>query len=250
MLAAIVLMAVPIDVAAQGGRGLIAGRVLEERTEQPVAAAQVELLEESGRAVQQAVTAIDGSFALSIRQAGRYRLRATSIGYAESLSALIDIVTADTLHVILRMDPQAVRLPALEVAARTRGRYIHPGLESFYYRMRRGMGGTFITREEIELHGHTGNLLRFAGVESTTGGMVMSRTGCAPMVYIDGVRLTRVSDRRTPEAMQEAVEIAGLVHPWLIEGIEVYRGAATIPAEFAGSTAQCGVIAIWLRRGL
>ena len=32
-----------------------------------------------------------------------------------------------------------------------------------------------------------------------------------------------------------------------VYGIEVYRGASDAPAEFAGSNAGCGVVAIWTR---
>ena len=32
-----------------------------------------------------------------------------------------------------------------------------------------------------------------------------------------------------------------------VQGIEVYRGAAEMPAEFTGDKAMCGVIAIWTR---
>jgi outer membrane receptor for ferrienterochelin and colicin len=34
-----------------------------------------------------------------------------------------------------------------------------------------------------------------------------------------------------------------------IEGIEVYKGAAQLPAEFGGSNSMCGVVAIWTKRG-
>jgi hypothetical protein len=34
-----------------------------------------------------------------------------------------------------------------------------------------------------------------------------------------------------------------------IEVLEVYRGAAQIPAEYARGGVQCGVVAVWTRRG-
>jgi hypothetical protein len=39
------------------------------------------------------------------------------------------------------------------------------------------------------------------------------------------------------------------ISPAEIEAIEIYRGAAEVPAEFSGSTAECGVVAVWLRTG-
>jgi hypothetical protein len=45
------------------------------------------------------------------------------------------------------------------------------------------------------------------------------------------------------------VSVDDLVAPGAIEGIELYRGTATIPAEFLTPQARCGVVAIWTRRG-
>lgn len=38
------------------------------------------------------------------------------------------------------------------------------------------------------------------------------------------------------------------IAPSLIEGIEIYKGPATVPVRFGGPGATCGVIAIWTRR--
>lgn len=35
--------------------------------------------------------------------------------------------------------------------------------------------------------------------------------------------------------------------PGDVEGMEIYRGAATIPAEYNKGTAICGLILIWTR---
>jgi hypothetical protein len=45
------------------------------------------------------------------------------------------------------------------------------------------------------------------------------------------------------------VEDLFALRPYDIEAIEVYRGAAEVPAELSGSTAECGVVAVWLRTG-
>jgi hypothetical protein len=243
----VLLAALPAATAAQGS-GAIQGRVLDEATDVPIPAALVQLVSETGRTVQRAVADSAGRFALPVRLAGRYRLRATGLGYTESLTAAFDVDARDTLNVIVRMGIEAVRLPALEVVARSRVEHIHPGLASFYYRMNRGIGGTFITREQIELRNptYTSDLLRDAGIEvfeegRRRGRVVTGRMQCTPAIYLDGNRLDAGDN-----ALADKVN---LVHPSSIEGIEVYRGAATLPPEFGGSTGQCGAIAIWLRRG-
>ena len=60
-----------------------------------------------------------------------------------------------------------------------------------------------------------------------------------PSLYLDG---TRISDRDDPIPLDMIPTID-------IEVVEIYDGPATTPAEFSGSTSQCGVIAIWTRRG-
>ena len=59
-------------------------------------------------------------------------------------------------------------------------------------------------------------------------------------MYIDGILLRGPSGRSTgrPDPYVKPVEIAG---------VEVYRRAASLPGEFAGSDARCGVVAIWTK---
>ncbi len=89
---------------------------------------------------------------------------------------------------------------------------------------------------------------------------------CEPRVLIDGLIVIRgdskpprrpgraregevedpFDDPRTPEPSLDDV-----VNPETVEGIEVYRTAAQVPAEFGGSGifTRCGVLVIWTRRG-
>jgi hypothetical protein len=43
--------------------------------------------------------------------------------------------------------------------------------------------------------------------------------------------------------------VDGLVIPAEVEAVEVYDGPGSLPAEFGGSNAGCGVVVIWTRRG-
>jgi hypothetical protein len=58
-------------------------------------------------------------------------------------------------------------------------------------------------------------------------------------VFVDG----RPANRRGN------VSINDLASPSGLEGMEVYRGLATVPPEFLTPEARCGVIALWTRRG-
>lgn len=92
--ALVLTVLLPAGLAAQA-RGVILGRVLDETTDAPIPAAYVQLVAESGRTIQQGHSDGEGRVALPIRAAGRYRLRATSLGYAESLTAPFHVETRD-----------------------------------------------------------------------------------------------------------------------------------------------------------
>ena len=78
-------------------------------------------------------------------------------------------------------------------------------------------------------------------------GLVSRRYNCAPMVYLDNARLTHESDRNSALAILEAGRAVNMVHPLDVAGIEVYAGGATVPGQYGGSTARCGVIVIWTK---
>lgn len=246
--------AVPGTVGAQG---VIIGRVVEDAGDRPVAGATVELKTATGEVLRRTVSGEAGAFLLLVAREGRYRLRAARIGLVDGLSAPIEVYPGDTLRVILRMDIQAVQLPALEVV--THSRMARMGrLAEFQYRAARGFG-TFLTREDIERrnpvqlthmlseHGWDVQPMGPVGYRFAVG-VQNRRYGCAPTVYVDGFRVTHRSDKGSQEAMLEAGDAIGLVHPIDVAGIEIYRGPASIPGEFGGSDAQCGVIVIWTGR--
>ena len=52
------------------------------------------------------------------------------------------------------------------------------------------------------------------------------------------------ADRRLRKEWRQAHE------PGEVEAIEAYDSPASMPAEFGGSRAGCGVIVIWTRRGM
>ncbi|HEV2129941.1 MAG TPA: Plug domain-containing protein [Longimicrobiaceae bacterium] len=119
-------------------------------------------------------------------------------------------------------------------------------LAGFHQRSTARVLGAFVTRADIEkqrAHTTTALLRRIPGVQLVPrplggGHTVMLRGTCAPMVYIDGIKVRLFSGT-----------IDDLVTPQALEGIEVYRSAAEVPAEYSGLNAGCGVILLWTRRG-
>jgi hypothetical protein len=59
-------------------------------------------------------------------------------------------------------------------------------------------------------------------------------------VYVDG-SLALGAGRRDPVSIDE------LVRPGEIAAVEVYPSAASVPAEYTGTTGRCGAVVIWTR---
>jgi outer membrane cobalamin receptor len=126
----------------------------------------------------------------------------------------------------------------------------NPGLErvGFYSRQRIGLG-TFITRAIIEQRYPTA--IRVAELIQQVPGIFRVDEGdnesviyvrlhprfdgpCPATLYVDGLFF----QKRLPRIAAQD-----------IEAIEIYRGAAQVPAQYGGVNAACGVIVIWTRTG-
>ena len=128
-------------------------------------------------------------------------------------------------------------------------------LSGFEERRLRGFGA-FMTREEIERRGATTPIELLRGMpgvivrrgagqdvpistRGTTaigeGGVSELSYGCRMAVYIDGVLFS-------------GEYLATAIRPSEIDGIEVYAGAAEIPAQFKPGNNGCGAILIWSRK--
>jgi hypothetical protein len=231
--------------AATGSLGAqaIRGRLLEERTGVPVAEASIALVSDSGAPLGvRARTDSAGAFALRATRPGIVRLRAERIGYRPALSPAVELREGDEISVTLRIVPDTLILQPLVVTANNRQ---PPGrLGGFYDRMAHSVAGRFITREEIERRApiNVTDLLRtVAGIRVVPGprgfGAVIRTTeGCAPAVYLDGLRFALMGET-----------LDHIVDPMSLEGIEVYAHALNVPAEFQGFGPRCGAIVLWTR---
>ncbi len=100
--------------------------------------------------------------------------------------------------------------------------------------------GSYITRADLEAGGYSrlvdalgmvrGVQMECVGADGCIVRMARAPRGCPPQYYIDD---------------QLNNSFGPLVPIRDVEGVEVYTGASSVPAEFGGRTAGCGVIAIW-----
>ena len=120
-------------------------------------------------------------------------------------------------------------------------------IAEFYARKDRGIG-RFITRSEIERRNPSSlnDVFRIVPgarlVNFGPGRTYLRLRGmqCPPMIWIDGTPL--LSGEFDLDALS----------PYSIEGIEIYSGVSTVPAQFMGNrfiSSSCGTIVIWSREG-
>jgi len=159
----------------------------------------------------------------------------------------VTITEAPYDSVAFKLTEQPVSLSEMDVSTSER----HPFFQGFDQRQARGIG-SFITREQIDaqhtstpsdlfrtlpqvrlVHANGGLGIRFPSNQIIRG---RGSNLCTPMIWLDGQKVPgmEIDDLRATD----------------MEAIEVYRGAATTPPQFAAAgMVQCGAIVVWTRRG-
>jgi hypothetical protein len=232
-----------VALAAPGqARGRIVGRVVDADTGEPLRGAALRVPDmPRGRSY---LSNDAGGFAIPDVKPGDVRLHASLLGFGEAESS-VEVAPGQTVQVEVRLGTTPIDLDPIIVTATSADLRVGR-LADFRYRSQRGWG-TFIMQEEIERRVMTRltTLIAEHGFEVTgsparTGNILNRRYACAPAIYVDGVLVTHDFD-------SDADFPIDMIHPLDVAGIEIYRGPAQVPAEFAGSNARCGVIAIWTR---
>lgn len=234
----------------------ITGSAVTDGGRRPIEGVAVTALDSAGTELATRLTGANGRFSLRVPSASglrTVRLRARRIGYRTVLTPNVDVDGLRSVTVTLRLAPGLVPVAPLEVTARQR-RETSPMHDGFRHRRERGFGD-YITRQEIERRSpaHVTDLLRtMPGVNVSSSGraahgvVTMGRGNgpfggsCPAQVYVDNFHVNKAGGR--------TFRIDDVVAPSDVEGIEVYRGLATVPAQFLSPEADCGVIVIWTRR--
>jgi hypothetical protein len=276
---AAILLILASFVAAPSTAQTIRGTVVEDATGTPIDGALVTLLTEAGDSVS-SVIADGGDFVLRAPRAGRYRLRAQRLGYVTTETRDIEIAPGVETNVRIAMGTEAVPLDPLHVESWTIP--LHPQFADIQERMRQGFG-RFITRDEIDAQPGArivdllknipgarvsrtrfgdpvvqfrarGTLLPLPSDETRVGAYI-ERNACPVKLYVDGVPWVRDHQVRSDTTRLGSAYGAMLnneefmdIHGGDVEVIEVYSGPASMPGIFGGSDAECGVVAVWLRR--
>ena len=228
----VVLSAVlsPAIVSAQGS---LRGRVVDGEMGTPVAGATVQI-GKNGPTVR---TDSGGYFLAQNVTSGLTAIEIKQIGFEPGV---FDVRIRDSAVVegVFPLDFNGYQLPPVVVEARAEA--LAPRYSDFEHRRHLKMGA-FLRWDELKKQGYmsVGDALR------TVRGIHMQcdqqrfecfayiRTPqCQPTWYVDGFEV---------HSFHENTPIRD------VYGIEVYRGPGEVPAEFGGSNAGCGVIAVWTK---
>lgn len=219
---------------------VIRGWTLDASNRALVPSTVVVLLSAEGDSIGTVISSREAFFRMELPAPGRYSLRAERIGFTAVTTPEVNVASREevTVEVLLGADP--VELDPLTVTSRRGG---ESGSVAAHRRrvdwiQRTGIGKV-ITRQEIEnrprpfvsdyLYAVSG--LRVMGTGPTA--RVVMR-GCAPSIFLDGVRAPGLG--------------INTVSPDAIEGIEIYRSVSEVPAELR-TAGSCGALAVWTRPG-
>jgi len=241
------LLILPFMLAASpltaAGQALVHGRLTDAISGRAVGPAEVTLVDVAGGAHRRTVSTDSGEFRFERVAAGPYRVQVQLAGFAPTLSDLVQVGTSRTTDVSLRLTAAPIPLDSLQADALIRTSLT---LENFRIRAQRATGGTFITREDIVKRTPSRLTDLFDAIALPTRSLrnlMARRPPCQPQVFVDGM-----TSRRWPD--EDVRDFLNHIHPNDVEGIEIYRNASGLPAELATPQAQeCGVIAVWTRRG-
>ncbi len=239
--AALILLVSAFALHAQVATGRLVGAVIESRSQQPIANADLIHLKD-GRSV---TTDSLGRFTFDKLPAGlvRFMVRAPRFPVVTFVVAL---TPGEFLEREIILDSMPDRpepsqaLPEVKVEAAPS---LGPRFADFERRLRTGRG-QYLTRGAIEKANFASVVDAMRGLRGVNvvcgGGM-----GCSILMARAPARCPPdyIVDERVDNFFGPNTAIRD------IEGIEVYTGPADLPGEFSGRNSGCGLIVIWTRAG-
>jgi hypothetical protein len=233
------------------GQSVLVGTVRADSTGRPLSGVEVLVAGSESRTT----TDNSGRYALNRLPSGRRQILFRYPGF-RPVREWVELGKVDTVWVNPLLTPETVRLDSIVVtAAPAAPRGI--GREAFEERKKLGFG-FFLDSTVMRRNEHR----RLADLFSGRAGIRVIRTGvldnaylvstrleqrdgdCFLQIYLDGAPVGRGGVGGTVNAPNlKDFDVAS------IESVEVYAGAAGVPVEYGGASAQCGVVLLWSRRG-
>ena len=242
------------EVTSQVVRGVL----LDSVTESPIPGGLVALLDGGMGRVRVGLSDATGRFSLTAPSGGEFSLYGEGLGYYSTVDGPFLLGDSSELAVTFHLQRNPVVIDSLAVSVERSSGWLEG--TGFLQRREDYRESFFLNRAEIETRSarRTTDLFRAFGgfrvvpAQGTLGeySLVSRRFislqtgpgGCAPIVFLDGVRVGRADDYHSGAGLDR------LIDPQAIEAIEAYSGITRVPEQWRGSDAGCGVIVIWSRR--
>lgn len=215
------------------GTATVLGEVVS-LTGEPVKDARVNLNGASASVVSNDT----GVFVLPNLPGGSQTLIVRRLGYLPKRIP-VELRPGATTPVTVVLDKTVQVLDSVRVLAR-RFNSQEEFVAQFEQRKRASPGGVFFTEEYLSrrIYSETSDIFRnIAGLTVSPDGVVSLTRGaasmmddrCVPALFIDNIKMETTLD---------------IVRPHEIRGIEIYKGAATVPPQYND---PCGAIVIWTK---
>lgn len=243
-----VMSVLPAIVAAQE-RGTIAGQVVDETRNEPLAGVQVMIL----RTALTTVTNAQGRYVLTNVPAGTAEVRASTLGYGAASQAAT-VSAGDTTAIDFMLAPSALELEEIVVTG-TAGaveRRRQPAVIASINASEQIERGTSTSVTDLLTARVPGVQVTSSSGTSGTAQQIRIRGASSvtlsnePLVFIDGVK---VSSRTLTDINIGGQGVSQLfdLNPEDIESIEIVKGPAA--AALYGADASAGVIQVLTKRG-
>lgn len=248
-LASVAVAVLPSVLSAQ----VIRGKVVEFRSDLPIARAQIALLDDKQQETQ-IVSSADslGRYSIVVPTPGRYFVRARQSGYDEYLSIPKRIGPRDTVTLDLWPQANADLLDSLLKMIKPGTAPTTPEGKAFDRRLRSRLGHV-IVRERIvsqryyDLEEVITRAFDGVQVQRSRGDLtsICYRGCCTFAVYRNGVRSFAMTGARTSVLQLQSVLAT---RAEAVYAVEFYVGQTEMPPEYFGETpAACGVLGYWTR---
>src|ERR1051326_1727920 len=84
------------------------------------------------------------------------------------------------------------------------------------------------------------------GMDGERGFVAFGANGCLATVYVNGVRLNLLTQKRAADEMRSVI-FDGITEVGSLAGIEVYSHGARTPPAYAALNGSCSVVLIWTK---
>lgn len=259
---AALMLAGPLFASAPlAAQAALRGIVVEEETNRPLAGVTVML----DRTFQQTVTDESGRFVLTDLPLGVRTVLFRSIGHIP-LRLQVTLTQGDTTRADVALMSDPLRLDSLVVTAPSTAR-VNPRLVEFEERRRMGFGFFLDSAQlrRMEARRFSEVLREAPGIriipfQDASGAAItefraasVRRSGpnnepCFITVYLDGIAIYR-SGGIGGAGFGKPPDFSRDFQIMNFDAVEVYASAAEVPVEYAGRSADCGVILMWTKRG-